>query len=260
MSVGQDILGQVRRLTLYVMLLFIGLMGCSSHLVPVLERSSVDTRPLSGLHHVQRGETLYAIAWQYGLNYKTLADINAIKSPFIITPGQRLRLTKLKKPLLLKERGDKSKSERSKKAIAVKSSKTKRSVQKASVALNWVWPAQGSVLAGFSAAKSGLRKVNNGIDIGGRLGDPVKASSSGKVVYAGNGLAGYGKLIIIKHKFDYLSAYAHNQKMLVSEGQTVKVGERIAELGSSSNNVPRLHFEIRREGKPVNPLVLLPRR
>lgn len=101
---------------------------------------------------------------------------------------------------------------------------------------------------------------NKGIDIAGNEGDPVLAASDGQVVYSGSGLRGYGNLVIIKHTDDYISAYAHNRQILVKQGQTVKRGQQIAELGKSDAEVPKLHFEIRRQGKPVDPLKYLPAR
>jgi lipoprotein NlpD len=118
----------------------------------------------------------------------------------------------------------------------------------------WMWPATGKVLAGFSEA------TNKGVDIVGKIGDPVFASASGRVVYSGVGLRGYGKLIIIKHNQTYLSAYAHNSNLLVKEGQNVARGQKIAEIGSTDSSQAKLHFEIRRLGKPIDPLKLLPDR
>lgn len=118
----------------------------------------------------------------------------------------------------------------------------------------WMWPATGRVLAGFSEA------TNKGLDIVGKIGDPVLASASGRVVYSGTGLRGYGKLVIIKHNATYLSAYAHNSNLLVKEGQNVVRGQKIAEIGDTDSSQAKLHFEIRRLGKPVDPLKFLPDR
>jgi len=116
----------------------------------------------------------------------------------------------------------------------------------------FVWPAKGKVLNGFAEPNS------KGVDIGGRLGDPVVAAAPGRVMYTGTGIRGYGKLIVIKHDKGYNSVYAHNRSILVKEGQTVKRGERIAELGASDSDQPKLHFEIRKSGKPVDPMKYLP--
>ncbi|MCX9156055.1 peptidoglycan DD-metalloendopeptidase family protein [Niveibacterium sp. 24ML] len=119
---------------------------------------------------------------------------------------------------------------------------------------DWAWPASGKVVNAFNES------TNKGVDIGGQVGDPVVASAPGKVVYVGSGLRGYGNLVIIKHNATYLSAYAHNQKILVKEGQAVKRGQEIAALGDSDADRAKLHFEIRRQGKPVDPLKYLPKR
>jgi len=117
-----------------------------------------------------------------------------------------------------------------------------------------MWPGNGAVLAGFDEVK------NKGLDIGGNAGDPVFAAAEGKVVYAGSGLRGYGNLIILKHNNTYLTAYAHNQTLLVKEDQTVKRGQKIAEMGNSDADRVKLHFEVRKQGKPVDPTKYLPSR
>ena len=120
--------------------------------------------------------------------------------------------------------------------------------------ISWLWPVSGKTIATFSEGG------NKGLDIAGKSGDPVIASAGGKVVYSGEGLRGYGKLVIIKHNATYLSAYAHNQTVLVKEGQSVSKGQKIAEMGSSGTDKVKLHFEVRRNGKPVDPLKYLPQR
>jgi lipoprotein NlpD len=120
----------------------------------------------------------------------------------------------------------------------------------------WGWPSNGILIGKFSSNGS----LNKGIDIAGDLGQPVLAASDGTVVYAGSGLRGYGELVIIKHSDTYVSAYGHNRRLLVREGQQVKVGQTIAEMGSTGTDRVKLHFEIRRQGKPVDPLQFLPRR
>ncbi|MDO9242723.1 MAG: peptidoglycan DD-metalloendopeptidase family protein [Rhodocyclaceae bacterium] len=125
--------------------------------------------------------------------------------------------------------------------------------------IDWAWPAAGKLLAGFSEGGAG-QEANKGIDIAGRLGDPVLAAAPGKVVYVGSGLRGYGNLVIVRHNAQFLSAYAHNSRILVKEGQTVARGQKIAELGNSDADQPKLHFEVRQQGKPVDPLKFLPPR
>jgi lipoprotein NlpD len=121
--------------------------------------------------------------------------------------------------------------------------------------ITWAWPANGKVIGQFSDSGT-----NKGVDIAAKVGDPVFAAGAGKVVYAGQGLRGYGRLIIIKHNNTYLSAYAHNSTLLVKEGQTVTKGQKIAEAGNTDSDIPKLHFEIRRQGKPVDPTKYLPSR
>ncbi|MDO8960208.1 MAG: peptidoglycan DD-metalloendopeptidase family protein [Rhodocyclaceae bacterium] len=125
--------------------------------------------------------------------------------------------------------------------------------------IDWAWPAAGKLLAGFSEGGAG-QEANKGIDIAGKPGDPVLAAAPGKVVYAGSGLRGYGNLVIVRHNALFLSAYAHNSRILVKEGQTVTRGQRIAELGNSDADQHKLHFEVRQQGKPVDPLKFLPPR
>ena len=122
--------------------------------------------------------------------------------------------------------------------------------------MSWKWPASGPVIETFATAG----QVNKGIDLAGRRGEPVYAAADGKVVYSGTGLVGYGNLIIIKHNGTFLSAYGHNSRLLLKEGQFAKAGQKIAEIGSTGTNRDKLHFEIRRNGKPVNPLQYLPKR
>jgi lipoprotein NlpD len=117
-----------------------------------------------------------------------------------------------------------------------------------------MWPASGPVLGGFEDGRS------KGVDIGGKAGDPVYAAADGRVVYAGSGLRGYGNLVIVKHNATYLTAYAHNQTLLVKEDQSVRRGQKIAEMGSTDAERVELHFEIRKQGKPIDPLRLLPPR
>jgi len=247
-------------------LLLLGLTACQQlDPAPVYEGVRADV-PESAIHHVLQGETLYSIAWRYDTDYRRLAKINKIPAPYHIYRGQRLQLKTLPQPLKTSNKTllrrlhaqasklvkNKSKNQLSKRTNRPKLlSKAKQSavrrVAAARSITHWRWPTKGRVMARFSRA-------NKGIDIIGRLKQAVRATAAGVVAYSGDGLRGYGKLIIIKHNDEYLSAYAHNRKILVKEGQKVKAGQKIAEMGSSGTNRVKLHFEIRRAGKPVNPL------
>lgn len=227
----------------------------------------------SGYHVVQRGETLYSIAWKYGLSYRELATINKIRAPYTIYSGQQLRTTASRqKPASTVTAAGNAPVPKtaarakpaSKPATATTSSTPARSdtqaVESAGKTLpgsvqKWVWPATGKLLHAFQPNGSGKK----GIDIGGKKGQSVMAAADGKVVYSGSGLVGYGRLIIIKHTESLLSAYGHNSELLVSEGQQVRAGQAIARMGNSGTDRIQLYFEIRKDGKPVDPLRYLPR-
>lgn len=299
------------------------LAGCASKSpAPVVERSS--SQPLSlpvpavtvppvpevlskDLYTVKKGDTLYGIALDHGLDYKELAAWNAIDNPNRILIGQQLRVTQLQtlgsevalvKPVALSPPVEKrvfeansdtlkrepkaGKEPYSDQALAQAQLQAQgpqkpielhpspgalaaeaKSVQKSELKpeptssgeeIAWVWPANGKMVATFSEG------VSKGVDIAGKAGDPVVAAGDGKVVYSGTGLRGYGKLLIIKHNNTYLSAYAHNQSVLLKEGQSVSKGQKIAEMGNTDTDQVKLHFEIRRQGKPVDPLKYLPQR
>jgi lipoprotein NlpD len=203
---------------------------------------------------------------------------NGIRPPsYQIFPGQRLRLkppeTAYKRPKPVKQPSSAkpAKTTASQRTVparqAPSSGKQKTTAKnnqvktpqkpKQPLKLTWGWPTKGKVVQTFSRADS----TRKGVWIAGAMGQPVKASAPGKVVYAGNGLVGYGNLVIIKHDRSYLSAYGYNSKLLVSEGDAVKKGDMVARMGiPNSSSQPMLHFEIRKQGKPVNPLPLLPRK
>lgn len=211
-----------------------------------------------GSHVVKKGETLYGIAWRYGRDYRELGDANGLEPPWTIHPGQVLRLDKkgsVRRTASVSSSRPKSTTSR---RTETRQSSREPVTSHTPVAsdIDWQWPHSGTVIAGFSTSG----KVNKGIDIAGNAGDPVKVAAKGSVVYAGNGLLGYGNLIIVNHSEHYLSAYAHNRKILVQEGEDVKAGQVIAELGSTGTDKPMLHFEIRKNGNPVNPSRYLPRR
>jgi len=231
----------------------IALVACVSN-----QNSSVYYDYDHGYHTVLLGETLYSIAWRQGIDYNKLARWNNIRAPYTIYAGQRLRLTAA--PVTSKTYASKSKTTSSATATSkakqqsASQSKPKKTVSKP-IKHEWGWPTKGKVISAYSVKAGG----NKGIDVVGKVGQPIFAAASGKVVYSGNGLLGYGNLIIVKHSEQYLSAYAHNKKLLVKEGGAVTRGQIIAELGSTGTKSPKLHFEIRYNGKPVDPLKYLPK-
>ena len=214
-------------------------------------------------HHVQAGETLYSISWKYGLDYRDVAKWNHIQAPYTIYDGQQLRVM----PPSGKEREEKSIAS-TRQGAPVLNSSPSASNSTASVkhpppvtstsspiTIIWRWPVKGRLTSTFS--NSDLSR--KGIDISGKVGEPIHAAASGSVVYAGSGLLNYGKLIILKHNDNYLSAYAYNRTLLVSEGEMVAMGQHIADMGVKANGDAMLHFEIRFDGRPINPLKFLPK-
>jgi len=187
-------------------------------------------------HVVSSGETLYMIAWGYGLDYKKIAGLNRVKEPYNISKGQILNLNYSDDKKIIQKKYHKK--------IIEKYHAKQRVI--------WSTPIKVKNKQEFKN-KYSQSKYNKGLDILIPKGQNVLAASSGKVVYVGSGLKGYGKLIILKHEGDYLSAYAYNNSLFVKEGQEVKIGEKIAESGIRDDGVAMLHFQIRYQGKPVNP-------
>lgn len=264
-------------------MMVLAINGCSSRSKPApvvdvqgsLPLSQRIKNSVSGSEYiVKKGETLYSIAWRADVDIRTLAEINNIKAPYNIFPQQKLFLSRnSSQPSKSKTKSksfNSSKQKVIKKPIAQKKKqeyggnvveqKTRKKAQQQNTAFsqkirNWRWPAKGKIINRFSTAKQG----NKGIDIAGRRGDSVKATANGKVVYAGDALQGYGQLVIVKHNDDYLSAYAHNDSILVKEQQVVKAGQVIAKMGDTDAERVMLHFEVRFRGKSVNPMKYLPK-
>lgn len=225
---------------------------------------STATRSASSAHTVRSGDTLYSIAYQYDLDFRALAIANNLRAPYTIFVGQELSLninetagssepslvnsnigTAVSNNSVARTQGT---ADRSGGVLRQPISSSRTSPPR------WTWPVSGQVIRNFQQADS------KGLDISGRVGDPVLAASDGDVVYSGRGIQGSGNLIILRHSDRYLSAYAHNSVMLVSEGESVSSGQQIAEVGENPAGTPMLHFEIRLDGKSVDPGKLLPNR
>ena len=227
----------------------------------------------SGYYTVKPGDTMIRIGLENGQNWRDIQRWNSIENPNLIEVGQVLRVIPpasdasqvVARPVLpgsvaaapvqpasAARPGTAVASTLPGSVLAPTPAPSVAPPPASDEDVGWIWPAQGALMAGFDDAK------NKGLDIAGRAGDPVIASADGRVVYAGAGLRGYGNLIILKHNNTFLTAYAHNQTLLVKEDQTVKKGQKIAEMGNSDSEKVKLHFEIRRQGKPVDPAKYLP--
>jgi lipoprotein NlpD len=276
----------------FAVLLLVALGACSSQKpAPVVERSgapgsgrppAVSERPATttreardGVYTVQRGDTLYSIAMAFGVDVRDLARWNGLADAGVLRVGQPLRITPPSEPTVATVTpvtpggstevrplpapggpGVATPLPPSATATAPtapeSASAAKPDVSPAPApSMQWLWPAAGKVIDGFDAPR------NKGIDIGGNEGEPVLAAADGEVVHVGSALRGYGNLVIIRHPGDYVTAYGHNRKILVSQGQQVKRGQQIAELGRTDSDRPKLHFEIRHQGKPLDPVKYL---
>lgn len=222
--------------------------GPSDSLAPV-RSAFVQAERASGIHIVRRHETLYAIAWQYDMDFRTLAKLNHLSPPYDLRVGQKIRFKGKLSPAPAAPKPRKVKKVKKNVSKMPKRVSNPDKQRYAGPVKRWYWPTKGTIIQGF-APKKGAK----GIDIRGQVGQTVRASAAGRVAYSGSGIRGYGNLLIIKHNDDYLSAYAHNKRLLVKEGQWVKAGQEVALMGQSRKGVAALHFEIRRAGKPVNPL------
>jgi lipoprotein NlpD len=222
--------------------------------------------PRPGTYVVKPGDTLIRIGLETGQNWRDIARWSNLENPNVIEVGQALRVlppgvepgAAVAQPVTPAAKAEVRPLTPGASTPAASAAASAPAVAVApkdpDEDLNWLWPAAGPVLTGFDDAKS------KGVAIGGKIGDPVLAAADGRVVYAGSGLRGYGNLVIVKHNNTFLTAYAHNQALLVKEDQVVRRGQKIAEMGSSDAERVQLHFEIRRQGKPVDPGRYLPAR
>lgn len=265
-------------------------MGCSSRSLnnaPVQDRGTSSPRPSQvgvpapvdtsgvkqlpgfdnagkpGYYTVKPGDTLIRIGLDTGQNFRDIVRWNNLENPNLIEVGQVLRIVPpssdnplvVVRPVTSGMQGSTTAAPPVRPASAASNPVTAASSPQPTATeddIAWIWPAQGKLIAGFDELK------NKGYDIDGNAGDPIIAAGDGRVVYAGAGLRGYGNLIILKHNNTFLTAYAHNQTLLVKEDQSVKKGQKIAEMGNSDADRVKLHFEIRRQGKPVDPAKYLP--
>lgn len=292
---------------LSVAMVFLLLAGCGQSTVVTrkpIERPTQRphaTRPVGPSYTVQRGDTLYGIAFRNKQDFKDIAAWNGIVSPYVIYPGQVLKLSPATGPQVasrfptppaprpdpqgLAPTGKPNRTSGTVQRVATDSGTSGQSspdpqpvtapvavsparaengsteaststTPAVGTALSWRWPTAGDVVSRFVAGDP----TRQGINIGGAAGQVVNAAADGVVVYSGAGLIGYGELVIVKHNDEFLSAYGHNRKRLVAEGESVRAGQPIAEMGRSGAARDMLHFEIRRKGKPVDPLAHLPRR
>lgn len=198
------------------------------------------------VYTVQSGDTLGEIGQCFKIDWIYIAKRNNLKDPDAIYSGQKLVI-----PARSSKAATRASSGKSKKKSV---SKPVRPPTRAKSGVAWVWPVKGKIIRKFSSKGSGKQ----GILIAGKMGQKIVSAASGKVVFSGDGLVGYGRLIIVQHKKEFLTAYAHNDRLLVKEGQSVKKGQTIAHMGKTAAKTPRLHFEMRYKGKPVDPLKYLP--
>lgn len=228
-----------------MMLLLVGLPACENRmdLAPVVHARWLGN--VASMHRVVRGDTLYSIAFRYDKDYRRLARFNHLQSPYVVRVGQVIWLqpTSLRPPYARRLPPPPRRS----------FAPLPRTVKSAALVVpGWRWPAKGRVVSTFDPTQG-----RKGITIGGHKGEAIYAASSGVVAYAGSGLAGYGNLIIIKHANEYLTAYGNNLHNKVKEGQPIKAGQVIAEMGVVDRRFWGVHFEIRHSGKPMNPLQYL---
>lgn len=232
-----------------------------------VDSAGISTLPSSGYYRVKSGDTLFSIAFRYGIDYRELADLNHIKAPYTIFPRQKIWLkernstkadssttTARANKIASNDVKESTKKTRTVNKVNLPEKTVSNSTQLSQKVSSWRWPVTGKVVRGFS--NNGVS--SKGIDIKGEEGELVKAVADGTVVYAGSGLIGYGNLVIVKHNDIYLSAYAYNERILVKEKQNVQAGDSLAVIGGKGNERPLLHFEIRRDGQPIDPLKILP--
>ncbi len=239
------------------------LAGPGTQAAPVKPLPGAENAGKPGYYTVKPGDTLIRIGLEHGQSWKDIARWSNLENPNLIEVGQVVRVVPpvsgaAAAAVVANDKGVVARPIVSSGVAPVAPAQPAKPAPSATTGgeddVPFAWPANGSLIAGFDEAR------NKGYDIAGKAGDPVWAAADGRVVYAGSGLRGYGNLIILKHNNTFLTAYAHNQTLLVKEDQSVKRGQKIAEMGNSDADRVKLHFEIRRQGKPVDPSRYLPSR
>lgn len=245
---------------LCVLILIALLAGCNARttLAPVVELKWQPHNIHQTTHIVRRGETLYAVAFRYDQDFRQLAAINHLHSPYSLRVGQVIRIRSASQAARHNRYRAAKSASRQRHSSSRKSTQhyvlPSRGWSTTNQGQNWLWPVNGRIASNFIPQQG-----KKGIDIAGRKGEKIRAASNGVVAYAGSGLSGYGNLIIIKHNDQFLTAYGNNSHNIVREGQKVKAGQIIAEMGVIDRRFWGVHFEIRKAGKPVNPLNYLKR-
>lgn len=245
------------------------MLACAAPPAPVVDRSDGPGMRLQadGQYRVRRGDTLYTIAFRFGLDHREVAAWNGIGPPYTIYPDQVLRMTPPPRQLAYAKPAQPAPAPAPRPAsrqpetpptqpAPVQAAPKPRPETVQNGDPDWQWPASGRILRRFVANDP----ARNGLDIAGEVGQDIRSAAAGTVVYSGNGLIGYGELIIVKHNERFLSAYAHNRVRLVEEGERVSAGQKIAEMGRNDRNEALLHFEIRASGRPQDPQQYLPAR
>lgn len=241
---------------IFLLSFIITVTGCTNQQYAPVTMAHISKEKKYNEHVVQKGETLYSIAVKYNKDYNDLAGINLIEKPYTIFKGQRIKINatnaekNLKPKLIATNLSNKTIDKNTVTKKKISNAKTKARTN-AKTVNKWVWPATGNIIRSFSELTN-----NKGIDIEGKLGDPVFAAYGGEVVYSGDDVDGYGNLLIIKHTEELLTAYSNNNEVLVKVGDVVSEGQLVSKMGSK-NNMSFLHFEIRKFGKPVDPVLYL---
>ena len=251
----------MRQYSIYGLVVFL-FMGCASQSAPIPVINKSPERDIPKAYEVKQGDSIYNIAWAFGVDFLDIAEFSDLEKPYKLKPGQVVYLQRREARAIALDEDEPTalvvaqelpaKEPPAQPDAPATPSAALPSVAFADTPTEWNWPAEGKLVGKYS-----VEKGNKGIHIAGVEGSPIKATAAGEVVYAGQGLRGYGNLVILKHSPEFLSAYAHNREILVREGQSVQTNQQIATMGNSGAQSTMLHFELRKNGQPVNPMSYL---